>query len=207
MRKLILFLLFMHVGYGSLPEPYNSIRVRPFDPDGWYYNAVQMEKIIRENNVKIVVEVGCWLGKSTRHIASLLPEGGKVYAVDHWLGSPIQQEGQRFWNPILPYIYQQFLSNVIHENLTHKIIPIRMSSVMAAEALNIIPDMVYIDADHEKDSVYADLKAWYPLVKGRGILCGDDWVWVSVSEAVKQFAYENRLTIETQGDFWRLHER
>ena len=160
----------------ELPEPYKSVQLLDFNGHGFFGNAEPMKNLILKNNVKVAVEVGCWLGSMTRHMAGLVPEDGLVYAVDHWLGSEEHQPGQVFSVPFLPILYEQFLSNMIHAGLARKIIPVRMNSVDAAKHLaNVAPDLIYIDASHDYDSVYADLQAWYPLVKGRGILCGDDW--------------------------------
>lgn len=83
-----------------------------------------LEYLIKEHEVKTVIEVGCWLGASTRAIAQFLSEDGKVYAVDHWKGSEEHQTQHilRHKDRLL-ILYEQFLSNVIHEGLTHKIIP------------------------------------------------------------------------------------
>src|SRR6266852_6085497 len=85
----------------ELPEPYNQVEILPFHSHGFYSNAQQLEALIRMYNVKTIIEVGCWLGTSTRHMASLLPASGKVYAVDHWKGSAEHQPGQTYWLPIL----------------------------------------------------------------------------------------------------------
>jgi hypothetical protein len=79
-----------------------------------------------------------------------------------------------------------------------------MKSVEASKALHVKPDLVYIDGEHTTEAVYEDLKAWYPLVQGHGILCGDDWSWDSVKKAVERFAREKQLTIEASGNFWRF---
>lgn len=192
----------------ALQEPYASLKMLPYNAHSFYSNAGEIGALFARNkNIKIVIEVGSWLGASTEHIASLLPADGKLYAVDHWLGSAEHQPGQKEWIPAMNYLYQQFLSNVIHKGLTHKVIPVRMSSLEAACALNVKPDLVYLDASHDTASVYADLKAWYPLVKGRGILCGDDWTWRTVVVAVKRFAQENNLRIDAAGNFWVLYEQ
>src|SRR6267154_1185671 len=117
----------------TLPTPYNTIDPLPFDPHGWYRHAVIMEEFFKQYHPKIVNEVGCWFGLSARHMASLLPEGGKLYAVDHWLGSSENQPGQPAWSPKLPFLYEQFLSNVIHEGLTDRIIPVRTSSIESSK--------------------------------------------------------------------------
>lgn len=207
-RFCFLFLVSVKMlGAHALPEPYNSLEtLLPFDGHGWYSNREQMEELIRSHKIKTVIEVGSWLGQSTRHIASELPPSGKVYAVDHWLGSGVQQEGQPFYYKALPYLYEQFLSNVVHAQLTEKIVPVRMESLAAAHSLQIPVDLIYIDAEHDTDSVYQDLTAWYPHVTGHGVLCGDDWGWPTVEAAVRQFAQERKLGIEASGNFWRLVE-
>jgi hypothetical protein len=39
-----------------------------------------------------------------------------------------------------------------------------------------ILDLVYIDANHQREFVTGDLIAWYPKVRSGGLLCGDDVV-------------------------------
>lgn len=196
----------------QLPLPYRLLKeILPFDERGMYINAAPMEKLLKERKARTVVELGSWLGKSTRHIASLLPEGGKVYAVDHWLGSAEHQNSIE-----IPRLYEQFLSNAIHAKLTDKIIPKKMTTLEAAEefkANGLQIDVVYVDASHDEASVSADLAAYFPLVQGHGILCGDDWGWghaqgFPVSTAVTRFAQQHNLRIEViDGWFWILHEQ
>jgi hypothetical protein len=187
-----------------LHEPYRSVQLRPYNLEGWYGNAMQIEKIFRENQIEVAIEIGCWVGLSTTHIASLLPTDGNLYAIDHWKGSV---EHQGFSQ--LPTIYEQFLSNVIWLGLTDRIVPMRMSSLEASpkiHAMKVIPDLIYLDASHDTASVLADLNAWFPRVEGHGIMCGDDWECGSVKAAVEIFAEQNGLTIEASGNFWRLIE-
>ncbi len=193
-----------------LPEPYNSVELLPFEPHGWYRWASIIEDWFKILKPKVVIEVGCWFGKSTRHMASLLEPGGVVYAVDHWLGSPEHQPGEIFWTPKLACLYEQFLSNVIHARLTDKIIPVRMASLEGSKYLaHIRPDFIYIDANHSYEAVYADIAAWFPLVKGHGVICGDDYLdgeGLTIKRAVDQFAADNQLTVHNLGSFWYYEE-
>jgi hypothetical protein len=201
----VMGLMLSKISCADLPPPYDSIDVLPFKPQGWYLNAAPMERLIKQTNPKIVVEVGCWLGLSTRHIANTICEDGIVYAVDHWLGSP----NEDYSTFDIPDPYKQFLSNVIHENLTHKIIPLKISSIEAARTLQIKPDLIYIDATHDFFSVYQDLTLWFPFVKGHGVLCGDDYLWgydLPVQRAVHLFAELRNLTVHADGWFWYLEE-
>ena len=82
-----------------------------------------------------------------------------------------------------------------------------MSSLEAAQWLKtfrIRPDLIYIDAGHDEESVYADLKAWFPLVQGHGVICGDDWALSGVARAVTRFASENGFSIAHFGIGWVL---
>jgi len=195
----------------ELPAPYDTVEVLPFNPQGWYINGPSMEWLIRRGNVKVIIEVGSWLGLSTRHLAKTIPEDGVVYAVDHWQGSPNEDN-----SPFdIPNLYRQFLSNVIHENLTHKIIPVRMASLQASQTLKVQPDLIYLDGTHDFNNVMLDLILWYPLVKDHGIMCGDDYFWGDdpsrgggpVKRAVDTFARENNLTVRHDGKWMWYLER
>lgn len=206
LASLCIFFCFFSCSQQPLPKPYNELKqILPYDDHGWYANKKPIKQLIGDHNIKVVIEVGSWLGKSTRHIAQLLPRNGKVYAVDHWQGSLEHQPGRSPHCKDLSLLYDQFLSNVIHAKLTHKIIPVRMSSVEAEKYLsNVVPDLIYIDASHEFEPVYQDLTIWFPHVKGHGILCGDDWQFPAVQQAVEKFAKENNLAIKIKSPFWRL---
>lgn len=204
---IIIFSSWMTNAFGTfdnLPEPYRNAALLPFCPHGWYLNGPQLEILIRQHQVHDIIEVGSWLGLSTRHMASHLPQGGKLYAIDHWLGSQEHQPGQEHWRPELSMLYEYFLSNVIHAGLADKIIPIRMDSLAAAKTLDIQADLIYIDANHETKALYDDLVAWHPHLRPQGILCGDDWHWPSVRAAVESFAKEKGLAILSTEHFWWL---
>lgn len=183
-------------------EPYNSINILPFDSHGWFGNAEQLKTCFNEKPVATVIEVGSWLGCSTRFLGSSIKKGGKVYAVDTWLGS---SEAEHEKNPRLSYLYQQFLSNVKHAGLTDIIVPVRMTSLEAAKALNVKADLIYIDAAHDTKSVLEDILAWYPHLNENGIMCGDDWTWQSVQAAVIQAADQLDKSIYSSGNFWRFY--
>lgn len=61
-------------------------------------------------------------------------------------------------------------------------------------------DFVYIDAIHTKEAAFEDMCAWWPKVKSGGWLCGHDYQFHGVVDAVKDFnTKENlKLTFVTQ---------
>lgn len=165
------FLLLSIENNENLPYPYNTIALLPFDGSG-HFGSIQAEGLaylINKYKPKVVVEIGSYLGASTRYIAKLLEENGIVYAVDHWLGNE-EWKHQPNYEELQRLFYQKFLSNVIHEKLCHKIIPMRMSSLEAAKIFQITPDLVFIDGSHDYQSVYEDICAWYRHLNKYSIL-------------------------------------
>jgi predicted O-methyltransferase YrrM len=68
-------------------------------------------------------------------------------------------------------------------------------------------DFVYIDAAHDYRSVWADLQAWFPIVKTGGIIAGHDYKdsfvrknLVEVKRAVDDFFRIQQLTVNTTTD-------
>lgn len=53
-------------------------------------------------------------------------------------------------------------------------------------------DFIYIDGDHRQESVLKDLE-YIKKLKYGGLLCGHDWRFKSVKEALTQFMSEKRL--------------
>ncbi len=193
------------------PEPYNSIKVLPlalltFGPRnyGWFplRNKVNLNNFIARHKPMVVVQVGIWLGLSALYLADLLPPGGTMYAVDTWLRSEEEHTPRAEEAALLPRLYQQFLSNVIHQKLTHVVIPIRMQSLEAAAALDITPNLIYLDVEPNQKSVYNDLVHWYPKLAQNGILCGDDWQQPTVKHSIKQFINEVHIIVYYDDNFW-----
>lgn len=201
----------------TLPTPYNELdTILPYHPHGWYGNKKQIEMIFSQTKPRIVVELGSWLGLSTCHMANLLQSNGKLYAIDHWLGTYVpNRPNQAEHDSFLPTLYEQFLSNVIHQGLTHTIIPWKMTTTEASHRMRqekISIDLIYIDAAHDEPSVYEDLSNWYPLVRKGGVICGDDWEYGAgdgypVRRAIYHFIKENQLKLHmSSNNFWMFYK-
>jgi Methyltransferase domain len=137
----------------------------------------------RASRCSCLVEVGSWLGRSTRALAENTT--GLVFAVDTWRGSAEHQEqiDREFPGDLL---FAQFTSNV--SGLSNVSI-LRAASLEAAALLaeaGIQPQMVFIDASHAYEDVCADILAWKPVVAPGGLLCGHDYCWDSVKQAVSE---------------------
>lgn len=188
----------------SLPAPYNTAEIFPFDPRNHFGNRQRngLRTVFQNADIHTVIEVGSYLGASTRFIAQMLPQDGKIYAVDHWL-CDLGNDSK---------YYELFLSNVIHANLCTKIVPVRMDSLKAASVMADQVDLVFIDGSHDYESVYQDLTAWHKHVKEGGILCGDDYNGGDFSRPVKRavdrFAEENGFEVVLVDEwFWYYKTR
>ena len=188
----------------SLPAPYRDAKILSFDDHGWLSYPNELKKVVKgtvDNGGKVFVELGSWLGKSTRYIASVLPDMAKLYAVDTWVGT--LNEIEHMNDPRQSMLYEIFLSNMIQSKLAHRVVPIRTTTNEAAEKFHQKIDFIFIDADHEYHAVYTDIMKWYPKLSENGVMCGDDWAWDSVRQAVIDAAKELNVKISLPaGNFW-----
>jgi len=172
----------------------------PFSESGWFpaCNQDLLRRFIGENS-KVIVEMGAWVGLSTRWIADNAP-GAKVITIDHWKGSPENSS-----DPLVPILYEQFTSNCWgHKD---RIIPVRSTTTQGIEELRklgVRPDVIYVDAGHDYDSVCQDLKICMefdcPLV-------GDDFnpnSWPGVVQAVWEEANNWHRELRVKGSAWAL---
>src|SRR4030065_682178 len=67
--------------------PLENPAFEPF-PHGWLCasNKAVFEKH-KNKDIKIIIELGSWLGKSAMHLCELFPNAC-VICIDHWEGSP-----------------------------------------------------------------------------------------------------------------------
>lgn len=182
--------------------------------DGSMFINHQPLGAILNKNMRLIFEFGSWLGASTRFILDHAPNA-VVIAIDHWKGSEEHFDDPRF-STKLPTLYETFLVNCWEYK--NRLIPLRMTTLegMArVHQLGLEPDLIYVDAAHDYDSVMQDLTMAYAYFPG-AILCGDDWRWsapdshenpagiLPVRRAVQDFAKQNNLRPEPYFNFWVL---
>jgi predicted O-methyltransferase YrrM len=188
----------------------------PADLQGWGSDHPVLREAIAAVRPKLIVEVGTWKGASAIHMANVVRSLGLdtgIICVDTWLGSPehylAQGEG---WRESLllrhgyPHLYYTFLSNVVREGHTDRIVPLASTSENAARILaakGVQPDLVYIDAAHEEEPAYRDFEIYWDLLAPDGLLIGDDYMnWEGVTKAAHRFAvHVNRPIVGTWTKF------
>ncbi len=180
-------------------------RVRPNAPPpshpGWLEDGAR-EMLARtlSGRTRLVVELGAWVGLSTRHIADLAPNA-TVITIDHWRGGPEHQRRPE-WRRMLPSLRDTFLD--LCWDYRHRVLPLSMSTregLKAVQSFSLSPDLIYIDADHSYAGVTSDLllcRSLFPQAE----LVGDDYE-AEVKEAVDDFALLVGMAVEDAGSRWR----
>jgi hypothetical protein len=84
-----------------------------------------------------------------------------------WITSPApraERQIKKYWKHGYSTLYYQFLANVMHEGLPDYIVPVPTTSAICArwlQAQNLVSDIAYIDASHDEDDVYDDMKGYW----------------------------------------------
>lgn len=151
----------------------------PLAIQGWMTEAELEWLSARAAESSSVVEIGCWKGRST---AALLSCPGTVTAVDHFLGTPGDENHEEAKTTD---IHAEFMRNVGDApNLRVLKIPSRQAS---KEFSDKSVDMIFIDGDHSVLALLQDLTAWTP--KCRKLICGHDCDWPDVKAALKRCGF------------------
>lgn len=147
------------------------------------------------NNINLIgIEIGVHRGDYSAQIYKFFKKEKfnlNLYLVDQWIvDDKFDEYGSNNLNEAYKYTQQRFQNN-------KDITIMKMSSLNASKDFkNEYFDFVYIDANHNYEFVLHDLNLWYPKVKKKGILFGDDYNRpYGVHQAVAEFAYENKLIV------------
>lgn len=195
-------------------DPYAKLKKMPLDMQGWLTSdSPVFAKLIEEAKPKLIVEVGTWKGRSAVHMAKeclKYTDDFEIVCIDTWLGSVEHWTGvdtnltlENFKNG-RPNIYEQFLSNVVHNDLEKYITPFPIDSVNGAltlQRLGIEADIIYIDAGHEYLSVKCDLYEYSKVVRAGGCILGDDFFHGPVASAAYDTFGDDKVISLTKDKF------
>jgi predicted O-methyltransferase YrrM len=142
---------------------------------------------------RVIIEVGCWQGRSTRALADHCP--GVIYSIDPWEGPYLNEDGSI--HKINTSVFEIFQSNLADHVESGRVVPVRQTSQSAwsylADTIGETVDLVFLDGDHRYDTVVAEIESYRLLLKPGGILAGHDYGhddWPGVQRAV-DLSYPN----------------
>lgn len=130
----------------------------------------QVNNWIQGKNYVMGAEIGV---KEGRFIEFLLANNPNLtmLAVDPWEAQPEGNEDYLGWD--FNSIYKQYRQKI--SPYLGRVIEIREYSHIAADSIpDIHLDFVFIDAQHDYESVKQDIGLWLPKVRKGGLICGHD---------------------------------
>lgn len=152
--------------------------------DGWFNKSVQagfdrMIAALPADRPSTLVQVGTWMGRATAYVGVEIVNSGKpatLVAVDHFKGSAEMQFHAR--GARVAESHAQFVEHAqpLVDALGDRFRLIVSDSAQAADHFDDgSVDAVWIDAAHDYEFVVADIDAWTPKVRRRGLIGGDDF--------------------------------
>lgn len=173
------------------------------DIDGWMdidVEALYREVVASLPNGGILVEVGCWKGKSLCYLLVEAKNSGKyfnIYGVDHFQGSV--GEDQLIEEARRSDIGAECIRNCARVDGVLGMLICAPSCIAAWKFKTNQLDFVFLDASHDYDSVKADIQAWLPKIKPGGLLAGHDAGSPGVACAVAELLPD----AISEGSIWR----
>jgi predicted O-methyltransferase YrrM len=151
----------------------NALRIQGFmEPEELAWLAAQAQEH------SCIVEVGSFLGRSTRALADNTP--GYVLAFDDWFGPrEIEMNGRE-------HCFEVFLNNMNGLIEGKKVVVLSGNHGDESIIPDIQPDMVFIDGSHDYESVKRDIMIWKAKLAPGGLLCGHDVSLPDIQRALNE---------------------
>ena len=173
---------------------FNDLGMGLPDQDARALAAIVRQFTERHGRPPKIAEIGSWAGRSAIIMADA---GATVTCVDHWMGNRNDQGTQ---GVDAETAHQAFLANTQTYRNVGRIGFFRGSSEEAAAFYSYQGsrfDIVYIDAEHDYESVKRDIELWSPLAQ---LVAGHDYhVFPGVMRAVTEKFPAHRV----EGNVWR----
>lgn len=173
------------------------------NPLGAHVSEKDMDYLFDRLNgrdVRLIVEVGSFCGSSASFIANYLKSHNIpciLICVDTWCGD-INMWLKNDFSTIMgksdgqPKLFESFISTIRKYGLDDIVIPLRVSSVVAARMIEVLKykvDMVYLDSAHEAGETFMELNLYYDLLRDGGVIFGDDYkIFPAVKKDVDLFS-------------------
>lgn len=162
---------------------------------GYRFTALWFEDVALENwrqavpqlQPSTVVEIGCYEGRASSWLIETVPTLTDIFCIDTWKGGIEHQEGGNAEFD-MSLVYNRFCHNVsfaqqLRKQNGHQ--DCRVHTLRGPSDLSLISillngikaDMVYIDGSHQAADVLSDAVLSWKILKSRGLMVFDDYIW------------------------------
>ena len=178
---------------------------RDYFMHGWLgeANKRRLTEALEEIENPVVLEIGCWLGKSAEFFLLLNPNL-KLVTVDAFEGSKELEADREAQEIISAGLYEQAVRNLwLYKNRT---VIVKQKSVVALKELSdfgLKPDLIYIDGSHQYRDALSDIKMSLDFFKD-AIVCGDDARRFDLPRVLDEIEKEYNVIIYGDNDFWMI---
>ena len=168
----------------SINNPYFSLKIRLFDN---YFKETNINffKEIIGSNIKNVIDIGAWVGKSTNWFANNINVNGNIFAIDSW---DLQVFDKEEISPLDIFIGQCWIKRF-------NIYPIKLDIFRALFIFSKCGreiDLVYIDVfNNRRDMI--KLLNWCIKIFPNAIICGANYNHRGVRRAVQNCKNDNEV--------------
>lgn len=153
-----------------------------------------------------IVEIGCYLGRSTFYLIENLKKRDISFnldVVDVFQNIFSTDNKSNYKESYLEDFCKNLGSNLKYINIINKNYSTKASEYYKNNTL----DFIYIDASHREEDVINDIKLWYPKLKEGGIMGGDDWQKPGVRSAViKSFLLNTTEECHPYQQKWSIYK-
>jgi predicted O-methyltransferase YrrM len=144
----------------------------------WQIERLKEIAALVEGIPGVIIEIGCWKGKSTAAIANVVhPE--TLHAVDTWMGNIDEGKVTGKIHPTVKEAQRIDIFKIFQENMaTHtqgNVVPHKQDCFEYLAGLEDDVKFCHIDASHDYVSVKHTLEMLLPKMVEGGILVGDDF--------------------------------
>ncbi len=128
---------------------------------------------------KTVIEIGTFLGGSAEALLEGMPSDGHLTCIDTFEGTAGSPTDPTNYRSEETDFTQEFVLSYLGGRLRpyHERV-----KIVVGESLTVVKDfepesadLIFLDGAHDYENVLADIRAWLPIIKPDGILCGHDY--------------------------------
>lgn len=169
------------------------------------YPSDVISALINDNDFNNFVEVGVWKGENLLQVTKKSPGLRELYGIDPYRATEYKVKKNsmaKISQKEMDKIYLEVFERFKYELRTEII---RKTGKKGAEMFpDESVDFVYIDDNHEYETVKENIKAWLPKVRKGGIMAGHDYKLgqIGVIKAVTEAFGIDAPNIESDNIWW-----